>query len=147
MVQDRRRWALLAAAVFCCQAVAPATPRQRVIARIDLSKPFHLPPGASFTATQGAPVQDPNGGPGDVMPGSIYLCVRASASARCSPNLNSALGYDSDMSPTAHFLQTARIVDPHGGRAAPLLYLQVGSLYSGDGAQGHAAVMLAYRPS
>src|SRR5437868_3983412 len=59
MSSDRRRWALLAAAVFCCQGAAPAAAPQKVIARIDLSKPFHLPAGATFIATQGPDVPDP----------------------------------------------------------------------------------------
>jgi len=60
MIKHRRRWALLAAAVICCAGAAPPAGPQKVIARIDLSKPFHLTPGASFTATQGPEVPDPN---------------------------------------------------------------------------------------
>jgi hypothetical protein len=126
-------------------AAAPPPP-QKAIARIDLSKPFHLPPAATFTATQGPDVQDPNGDQGDRMPGSIYLCVRAVASAQCMPGLDGALGYDDDGRPVSHFLQVARIVYPRGTNAPPLLHLQVGSLYAGNGSQGHSAMIFAYRP-
>lgn len=147
----RKSW-IAAALTFCVvPSVAPAgvaapAPPAKIIARIDLSKPFHLPPGASFTATQAPDVQDPNGNPGDRMPGSIHLCIRAAVSAQCSPDLDDALGYEKDNSPVSHFLQTARVVYPRGAKAAPLLHLQVGSLYATNGSQGHAGIILAYRP-
>lgn len=124
---------------------APAeTAPQKVIARIDLSKPFHLPPGARFTAMQGPDVQDPNGDPGDRINGSVYLCVRLTHSAPCAPDLNGALGYDTDRSPYGHYLQVARIVYPQGTSRPPLLHLQVASLPGFNGSQGHATIIVAF---
>ena len=144
MVLNRRRWALLAPAVFFgLGAAAPA----KVIARIDLSKPFHLPAGASFTATQGPDVEDPNGDESDRVPGKIRLCIRAGRGS-CAPNLDGLLkvkGND-DYWSEVHDLQIADLVYPRGAAAPPLLYLQVGSFSGPNGNQLRAAEVLAYRP-
>jgi hypothetical protein len=134
MLQDRRRWALLAVSVFCCIGAAPA-PR-RVIARLDLSKPFHLADGASLIAIQGPNVTDAIGDPA---PGYILVCIKPSARSPCAPQ--SIDPHDSN------YLEIAEIVYPRGRLAAPLLHLQVASVYAGNGSQGRAAVMLAYRPA
>jgi hypothetical protein len=146
MLEDRCRcrWALLAVAVSCCAAAAPAP--QKVIARIDLSKPFDLPPGASFTATQGAAVPDAYGD-AEQEAGLVHLCVQTAQSAPCAPDLDHLLITPGDKDPTAgaHYLEVAEVVHPRGINAAPLLHIQVASIHAGNGSQGRAAVMLAYR--
>ncbi|HEX6742205.1 MAG TPA: hypothetical protein VF079_10490 [Sphingomicrobium sp.] len=117
-----------------------------MITWIDLSKPFHLPPGASFTATQGPDVEDPNGDESDRVPGKIHLCVRAPRGS-CAPNLDDLLktpGEDDDWS-EAHYLQVAQLVYPNGAAARPVLYLQVGSFHGPNGNQLRAAEIVAYR--
>ena len=146
MIQTRRRWALLAAAVVCCAGAVPTAERQKTIARIDLSKPFHLTSGAVFTATQGPDVDDPIYD-GQTAPGLIHLCVRAGASASCAPNVDDALrGAEPIRFAQIHFLEISEIVYPHGRNRAPLFHLQVGSLHAGNGTQNHAALLLSYRP-
>jgi hypothetical protein len=146
MVRSRRRWALLTAAVFCCVSAAPTW--QKVVAQIDLSKPFGLQAGASFTATQGPPVPDAYGD-ADEEAGLVRLCIRTAPSARCAPDLDGLLTTPDEKDPTtgAHYLEVAEVVHPRGPGAPPLLHLQVASVHAGNGSQGHAAAILAYRPS
>src|SRR5690242_20395839 len=124
MTPNRRRWALLAAAAFCCAAAASAP--QKVIAHIDLSKPFHLPPGASFIATQGPEVDDPVYD-GDKAPGLIHLCLRAALSAPCAPDLDDALGrnWPADSFSSIHYLEIVRLEFPNGAARPPLIHLQI----------------------
>src|SRR5438874_1604744 len=131
MVRNRRRWALLAAAVFCCVG---AVPPHKVIGRIDLSKPFHLPRGALFTALQGPDVKDPLP-MGDLAPGAIRLCIQLKRQSSCAPNIRDPLAMDADrdLFSETHFLQTAEVIYPRGVANPALLHLQVGSFYSGDG--------------
>jgi hypothetical protein len=140
--------AIVAIILTASSAVAaPAAPSPgRVIARTDLSKPFHLPPGASFTATQGPPATDPIGLEQQV-PGQIHLCVRSSTSGSCSPVLDNGLAFAEppDLYSTIHFLDLAELVYPRGAASAPLLHLQFGSLHSVDNGQRRAVDMLAYR--
>ena len=146
MFRDRRRWALLAAAVFCCAAAAPPAGPHKVIARIDLSKPFHLPAGATFTATQGPEVDDPVY-EGERAPGQIHLCLQISASAACSPNLNDAwkTGGIVDEYSEIHFLDQAEIIQPNGNSSAPRLLLRTRSFQTGDGDQFHSVQIVGYR--
>lgn len=135
-------------AVGLCSSLAAAAPApDKVIARIDLSKPFHLPPGASFTATQGDPIQDSIG---DQQPGAIRLCITASGAGSCAdlnrsfpesryPSLETDLRY--------HYLETADIVFPRGSSAPPLLHIQEATLHAPNNSQAHLALMLAYRRS
>src|SRR3954451_10781549 len=119
MVRNRRRWALLAAVVFFCAGAAP--PTTKVIARIDLSKPFHLQPGASFTAPPGPDVTDPAYGEG-LVPGRIHLFLRLGPSvAACSPNLDDSLKIDGarDEWSEIHDLEVAEILWPRGRSALP----------------------------
>jgi hypothetical protein len=137
---------MLSASSSAAQAPAPAS--QKIIARIDLSRPFHLAPGAAFTATQGPPVPDPNY-EGASAPGRIHLCVRTASSLACDPDLDDALkvGPDDDEFSEIHYLENSGVVHPRGTRATALLYLQVASFHAGNGSQIHAAMMLAYRTS
>jgi hypothetical protein len=144
LISDRRRWALLTAAVFCCVGAAPPTPPAKVIAHIDLSKPFHLPPGASFTATQGPPVLDP--ATEETVPGSIQLCIRRRPSEACSPDLNKGLTLASgaDLFSSIHFLDQAEVVFGGERGSRSLLHLQYSSFESSDGGQRRATDMIAY---
>ncbi len=135
--------ALMLSSASSAGVPAPSTP-QRVIARIDLSKPFHLPSGASFTATQGPEVP---GILGDPAPGAITLCVRVSRSAPCTPDLDDGLKIDGkrDLFSDAHFLDRARLVSPRGPKALPIFHVQISSFHSGDGDQRRLAEIVAYR--
>ena len=139
-------WCGIFASIASPPVEAEADPPTKVIARIDLSKPFHLPAGASFVATQGAPMDDPVM-PGDQAPGEVQLCVRLRALAPCSPDLDDSLatGRPIDLHSDIHELETVELVYPRGRAAAPLLHLQVGSLHSADNGQLHATDVLAYR--
>jgi hypothetical protein len=146
MPQGRRRWALLAAAVlFCTGAASPPPPK--VVARIDLSKPFRVAPGATFTAAQAPPIDHPFYD-GEKVAGPIHLCVRVKPSGPCAPNLDDSLkiARDADMFSEIHFLDTSELVYPRGRLAPPMLHLQVSSLHSGNGNQRRSARILAYRP-
>lgn len=152
MTKDRRRWALLAAAVFFCVGTAPSTGSRKVIARIDLSGPFRLPPGATFTAAQGPPVinaaiDDPYDRGATKEPGHIHLCVRSNTKSGCSPDLDGSLrdGSGPNDYSDIHYLEIADIVHPRGADEPPLLHLQLASLHSTDGDQARAAEFLAYR--
>jgi hypothetical protein len=144
MISGCRRWLSLAAAACCCAGAAP--PTQKVIARIDLSKPFHLPAGASFIATQGPEVDDPIY-EGEKAPGLIHLCLRAALSAPCAPTLDDALrqGEQADWFSSIRYLEIDRLEYPNGGARPPLIHLQVSSLHSGDGDQRRVVEILARR--
>jgi hypothetical protein len=140
MIRNRRCWVLLAAAALSCAATTSVARAGTVIRKLDLSSPFHLTLGATLTATQGPSVPDPNyDNIGDKAPGAIRICVQMHVSAACLPDLDRSLA-------EAHYLEIAEIVRPRLG-GLPLLHLQLGTLPSGDGSQGHTAVFLAYRPS
>lgn len=125
---------------------APATSPTNVIAQIYLSKPFHLARGASLTATQGPQIDDPIYD-GETAPGRISLCVSASRSAACTPLIDHVLNVAGDRFSGIHYLEIHEIVHPRGSGAPPLIHLQVASLHAVNGSQGHAAVILAYRPA
>lgn len=144
MISGCRRWLLLAAAASCCAGVA--SPTQKVIARIDLSRPFHLPPGASFIATQGPEVDDPVY-EGEKAPGLIHLCLRFALSAPCAPDLDDALkqNWPADSFSSIRYLEIGRVEFPNGAAKAPLIHLQVSSFHSGDNDQRRVAEIFVRR--
>lgn len=134
---------------FATAPLAAAPTPTKVIKRIDLSKPFHLLPGASFVATQGRPVVDPI--PifkGETAPAAIHMCLRVSRTGGCNPALDNMLDRESskDWFSDIHYLEVARLEFPDGRAGPPLLHLQGSSLHSGDGDQRRAIEMLANRP-
>lgn len=130
-------------------AASAPTPQAKIIARINLSKPFHLPPGASFTATQGPQIASLWHPDDDLEPGRIQLCIKQRPSGPCSPNLENelTLGGKWDTFAETHFLETAELIRPRGPASNPALHLQFSSVHSGDGDQRRAVVILTYRPA
>jgi hypothetical protein len=146
----RIAWAWSAVALGLSTAAATARPPQpaKVIARIDLSKPFRLGPGAAFTASQGPDVEDPVYGEGSMAPGRVHLCLHDPNFQRCAPDLDKILASPdhNELFSTVHYLQIAEIVYPKGRNAPPLLHLQVGSFLAGNSDQIRATGLLVYRP-
>ena len=109
----------------------PGQPKQ--IVRIDLSKPFHIPPGASLTATQWPPQKDEF----DFEPdprgiGPLRVCIQANTTGTCSPQFRN------------YRLDIAEIVYPKGQSAPPLLHLQTAGLNAGSSSRIHSVIMLRY---
>jgi hypothetical protein len=137
------------AALAPATAVAAESIPSSVISNIDLSGPFATREAWRFIATQGPPVgeDDPSG---MKEPGEIQLCLRAAPSAPCDPQLQSAVRATSntdDPFAQPHYLNVVKIVYPHGDLGQPLLFVQVGSLHSGDGDQEVSTQILAYENS
>jgi hypothetical protein len=136
--------AVLAVGVTAGRAAVSATPT--VVADIDLSKPFHARSAWQFVAEQGPPAPDDMG---DVTPARVAMCLRRTPGGGCDPALDALPDHQrppSDPPWPPHFLQTAQLVYPRGGAAAPLLLVRTGSELSGDGDQVVATQILAYRP-
>ena len=124
---------------------ALAAPSQ--LSDMDLSKSFGTRSDWRFTALQGEPVINPNQPPGTV-PGKIELCLHTTDTRTCDQELHQSL---SDRSPNdiysePHYLEKVDLVLPPGAHGRPLLLVQTGSLYSGDGDQSRLTQLLAYRP-
>lgn len=118
-----------------------------VISSIDLSKPFSTREAWRFIATQGPPVSEDDTASGGEEPGQIQLCLRASPSAPCDPQLLNALGAASsadDFFTQPHYLNSVKIVYPHGSADQPVLFVQTASMHSGDGNQAVLTQLLAY---
>jgi hypothetical protein len=136
----------LIASLACVATVAAAeAPPAKIVAELDLSRPFGAPSGWRFSAVQGEPLDDPIGLTGDKVPGALRLCLRKAASAPCDPHLRTTVadGPDSDLFAAPHSLDAARIVHGPSGRA--LLLVQTGSLHSGNGDRLVLTQVLAYR--
>ncbi len=108
-----------------------------VISNIDLSKPFSTGEPWRFIASQGPSVSGNETVSGGEEPGRIQLCLQATPSASCDPQLLTALRADSsdDYFAQPHYLKTVKIVYPRGTTGKPFLFVKTGSLYSGDGDQ------------
>jgi len=134
--------ALALATIFAAQSKTSS-----VISNIDLSKPFATREAWSFIATQGPPV---TGLYDEKEPGQIQLCLRATPSAPCDPQLLNALSAASSADgffAQPHYLNAAKVVYPRGTANQPLLFVQTGSLHSGNGNQVVMTQMLAYENS
>ena len=109
-----------------------------VISNIDLSTPFSTREAWHFIATQGPRVAGDDTASGSEEPGRIQLCLRASLSAPCDPQLLNALRVASsanDFFTQPHYLNAVRIVYPRGSADQPVLFVQTASMYSGDSDQ------------
>lgn len=118
-----------------------------VISSIDLSKPFSTREAWRFIVTQGPSV---SGLYDEKAPGQIYLCLGATGSTTCDPQLLNALDASSgtnDRFTQPHFLNAVKIVYPRGSADQPLLFVQTASLHSGDGDQLVLTQVLAYEDS
>ncbi len=126
-------------------AFAGGSPPEKVVASIDLSKPFATRSPWRLTATQGPEIADPTGMEG-VVPGPILACLRKGGDQSCSSDLGKPLhvGRESDLFDEPHFLQTAQVVRPRGPSARALLLVQLASVQSADGDQRVATQLLAY---
>ena len=121
-----------------------------VISNIDLSRLFSTQEAWHFIATQGPPVSGDDTVTGDEEPGKIQLCLRAAPTAPCDPVLRNALRAASsanDFFTQPHYLKAVKIVYPHGRADQPLLFVQTGSLYSGDSDQLIFTQVLTYKSS
>jgi len=137
------RMLLLAGAALLAGGAAPS-PEGKVVASIDLAKPFAARSPWRLTATQGPDVE---GISGDREPGAIALCLSKDAGRSCQPGLGDLLleGAGRDLFSDPHYLNAAEIVHPVAGKA--LLLLRVASVYSGNGNQRLATRLLAYDPA
>jgi hypothetical protein len=129
---------LALATVIAAQSVTSS-----VISNIDLSRPFSTRESWRFIATQGPLVS----GDDTEQPGKIQLCLRATPSAPCDPQLLYALRPPSsanDDFTQPHYLNAVKIVYPRGSADQPLLFVQTASLHSGDGDQLVLTQVLAY---
>lgn len=126
--------AWLVAASASATAAAPAP--------VDLSGPFGLPPGWQLVGAQGPGVEDAGGNPA---PGALHLCITRDGGKTCRPALDDILTTSGERKSdfdTPHYLIDARIIRPRPDR--PLLWVQAGSIYSGDGDQIIGRMALAY---
>lgn len=140
--------AVVALALATVLAAQSAT--SSVISNIDLSRSFLTREAWRFIATQGPPVAGDDTASGGEEPGGIQLCLRATPTAPCDPQLQNALGTASSanhlfMQP--HYLKAVNILYPRGSADRPLLFVQTGSLHSGDGGQLVFTQVLAYENS
>lgn len=140
-----QRWLTQAVVALALATVLAAqSTTSSVISNIDMSKPFSTREAWRFVATQGPPV---DGLYDNKEPGQIQLCLRASPSAPCDPQLVNVLGDTSsadDRFTQPHYLNSVKIVYPRGSADQPVLFVQTASLHSGDGNQGVLTQVLAY---
>ncbi len=128
-------------------AVRAAAPASTVIADIDLAKAFGARSAWRLVVSQGPPIDDTFGSTGDKVPGPVRLCLRPGASAPCDPALASDTRAESTdvLFSEPHYLDAARVLRPRGPAERPLLWVQTGSLHSGDGDQAVLTQVIAYQ--
>lgn len=127
--------------------LGPQSTTSSVISNVDLSKPFSTREAWGFIATQGPPV---DGLAEEKEPGQIQLCLRATPSAPCDPQLLNALraaSSTSDVFTQPHYLNSFKVVYPLGSADRPVLFVQTASMHSGDGDQVVLTQALAYENS
>jgi hypothetical protein len=137
--------ALALATVLAAQSMTSS-----VISNIDLSRPFSTREAWRFIATQGPPVAGDDTASGGEEPGRLQLCLRATPSAPCDPQLLNALRAASsanDFFTQPHYLNAVKIVYPRGSTDQPVLFVQTASMHSGDGGQLGLTQVLAYENS
>jgi hypothetical protein len=134
--------ALALATVLAAQSLTSS-----VISNIDLSGPFSTREAWRFIATQGPSI---DGLYDEKEPGQIQLCLRATPSAPCDPQLLNALDVTSSASQRfvqPHYLNAAKVVYPRENTDQPLLFIQTASLHAGNGSQLVLTQVLAYENS
>jgi hypothetical protein len=130
--------ALALATVLAAQSTTSS-----VISNIDLSKPFSTREAWRFIATQGPAVA---GLYDEKEPGQIQLCLRATPSVPCDPQLLNALDPNGFFT-QPHYLNAVKIVYPRGSANQPLLFVQTASMHGGNGGQVVLTQVLAYENS
>ena len=150
---SRIHWiaATAAAVLALAQAATPLraqTSSPKVIASIELSKPFGARSTWRLVATQGPIGPDPVV-PEETAPGKIRLCLERRGSARCAVKLPTMPAWltspPDELWGEARYLRIARLVYPQGASRAPLLLLQTASAHGGDGGQEVFTQAYAYR--
>jgi hypothetical protein len=144
-----KRFAQAGLVLACAVGAHAAHPAGKIVASIDLSKPFATRSRWHLTASQGADVRPDNSATGGSEPGVITLCVSRDGTKSCQPDLVAPLGVgrgDDDYYSDAHFVDTIQIVHPHGAKAAPLLIMQLASAHGGNGNQRVGTLVLRYDP-
>jgi hypothetical protein len=112
---------------------------------LDLTKKFQTRSAWRFVVTEGPQVKDY----GNVdAPGALTLCLHKGPAGPCvsgpvTPPLRTTTP-DDPIAWEPHYLITAKVVYPQGPRAAPLLLIVTGSLYSGDSDQIVATQLVRY---
>jgi hypothetical protein len=130
--------------------IAAQSTTSSVISNIDLSRPFSTSEPWRFIANQGPPVAGDDTASGGKEPGRIQLCLQATPSAPCDPQILNALRAASsanDDFTQPHYLNVVKIVYPRGSTDRPLLFVQTASLHSGDGDQVVLTQVLTYENS
>jgi len=144
------RWKICVVVLALPTILAAQATTSSVISNIDLSKPFSTVEPWRFIANQGPPVAAADTASGGEEPGSIQLCLQATPSAPCDPQLLNALrdgsGAD-DFFTQPHYLNEAKIVYPRGSIDPPLLFVQTASLHAGNGSQLVLTQALSYEKS
>jgi hypothetical protein len=121
-----------------------------VISNLDLSRPFSTGEPWRFIAKQGPPVGGADTVSGAEEPGRIRLCLQATSSAPCDPQLLDALpaaSGASDYFAQPHYLDAVKIVYPRGSTDPPLLFVQTASQRAGNGSQLVLTQVLTYEKS
>lgn len=134
-------------AVALATAVAGQSTTSPVISNIDLSKPLSTREAWRFVATQGPPVAAVDTASGGNEPGRILLCLQATPSTPCDPQLLNALrtaSSSNDFFREPHYLNAVKIAYPRGSAGRPVLIVQTASMHSGDGDQLVMTQVLAY---
>jgi len=142
--------AVVASVAILATIVAAQSVTSSVISNIGLSKPFSTREDWRFIATQGPLVSGHDTPSGGEEPGKIQLCLRAAPTAPCDPELQNDSGAASSAKSfftQPHYLRTVKIVYPRGRADQPLLFVQTGSVHSGDGNQLVFTQVLAYKSS
>jgi len=144
-------WIIQALVTFAlATGLAVQSKTSSVISDIDLSKPFSTRDAWHLVATQGPPVSGDETALGDEEPGQIQLCLRATPSSPCDPQLLNALRTTSianDYYAQPHYLNAVKIVYPRGSGDPPVLFVQTASTHSVDGDQVILMQVLAYENS
>ena len=149
---------ILSTMVTLGSVAAETVPRPPSInVNIDLFRPFNTRSPWRFFATQDAAVFEPidsaligmipKGSTGSWTPGVVHLCLRATPTASCAPDLVAMPQPPAPIPYSAwepHYLNKAELVYPRGRTAPPLLLLQTASTHSGDGDQAVYTQLLVY---
>ena len=121
-----------------------AAPAPAILSSIDLATPFHTRSPWRFIATQGTPIPDSFGQPGNTNPGPITLCLSRDGIRNCEATLLGTLGHSgANAFSGPHFLRKAEIYWPD---TRPLLLIQSANLPSGDGDYGIETIAFRYHP-
>jgi hypothetical protein len=130
------------AAVAATAGIAAAPPK--MIASVDLSKPFATRSPWRLTARQGPKVSDTPSG--ETEDGAIALCISKDGGRTCQPALDKLLLAPGDDAKDdffqPHYLSKPTLVHPTDGIA--LMRIEVNSLHAGNGDYRHAMALLSY---